>query len=49
MRLLLPYWAPSQVIFSNNTFSATDVRVRVAGSAGATVFVNGQVANTVNL
>jgi hypothetical protein len=49
MRLILPYWGPSQVIFSNNTFSATDVRVRVAGSYQATVFVNGQLGNTVNL
>jgi hypothetical protein len=49
MRLLLPYWGPSQVIFSNNTFTATDVRIRVRGSDQATVFVNGQLGNTVNL
>ena len=49
MRLLLPYWAPSQVIFSYNTFEATNVNVRVRGSSQATVFVNGQLGNTVNL
>ena len=51
MRLLLPIWrpAPSQVIFSSNTFDATNVRVSVRGSDQATVFVNGQIGNTVNL
>ena len=48
MRLYLPYWAPSQVLFSYNTFTATDVRIRVAGSPQATVFVNGQAGNTIN-
>jgi hypothetical protein len=47
----LPLWlpAPTIIAFSNNTFTATNVTVQAPAAYQSTVFVNGQVGNSVNL
>jgi hypothetical protein len=47
----LPLWmpAPQIIAFSGNTFSATNVTVVGAHASQSTIFVNGQVGNSVNL